>query len=104
MLQNAGIDVSIFLAHSSQTASTSYSANTQLPLPDILKAGGWSNARILAEHYNKPISGNLSQTPTLTLVHWKCNLIFVPFSNYLFYYIISVVNIFVTPFQGTWFY
>ena len=77
ILQNAGIDVSIFLAHSSQTASTSYSANTQLPLADILKAGGWSNARILAEHYNKPISGNLSQIPILTPVHRKCSLIFV---------------------------
>ena len=61
-LQDAGIDVSIFSAHSSRTASTSYSANAHLPLADILKAGGWSNARTLAEHYNKPISGNLGQT------------------------------------------
>ena len=61
-LQDAGIDVSIFSAHSSRTASTSYSANAQLPLADILKAGGWSNARTFAEHYNKPISGNLGQT------------------------------------------
>ena len=60
MLQDAGIDVSIFSAHSSRTASTSYSANAQLPLADILKAGGWSNARTFTEHYNKPISGNRS--------------------------------------------
>ena len=62
MLLDAGIDVSIFSAHSSHTASTSYSANAQLPLADILKAAGWSNARTFAEHYNKPISGNLGQT------------------------------------------
>ena len=61
-LQDAGIDVSIFSAHSSRTASTSYSAKAHLPLADILKAGGWSNARTLAEHCNKPISGNLGQT------------------------------------------
>ena len=57
-----GIDVSIFSAHSSRTASTSYSANAQLPLTDILKAGGCSNARTFAEHYNKPISSNLGDT------------------------------------------
>ena len=61
-LQDAGINVSIFSAHSSRTASTSYSANTQLPLADILQAGGWANARTFAEHYNKPICGNLGQT------------------------------------------
>ena len=61
-LQDAGIDVSVFSAHSSRTASSSYSATAQLPLADILKAGGWSNARTFAEHYNKPISGNLGQT------------------------------------------
>ena len=61
-LQDAGIDVSIFLAHSSRTASASYSVNAQLPLADIPKAGGWLNARTFAQHYNKPISGNLGQT------------------------------------------
>lgn len=67
-LQSAGIDVSVFSAHSSRTASTSYSANAQLPLADILKAGGWSNARTFAEHYNKPISSNLGET-LLTRFH-----------------------------------
>ena len=61
-LQDAGIDVSIFSAHSSRTATTSYSANAQIPLADILKAAGWSKAQTFAEHYNKPISGNLGQT------------------------------------------
>ena len=35
-LKDAGINVTIFSAHSSRTASTSYSANAQLPLVDIL--------------------------------------------------------------------
>lgn len=98
MLQNAGIDVSLFLAHSSRTASTSYSANAQLPLADILQAGGWSKAQTFAEHYNKPLVATLMKL-ILTLVHKlrsfltvcshrhrKCNLIFVPstrFTNYL---------------------
>ena len=49
-------------SNSSWTASTSYSVNAQLPLADILKAGGWSNAQKFAEHYNKPIICNLGQT------------------------------------------
>ena len=48
--------------NSSRTASTSYNVNAQLLLADILKAGGWSNARTFAEHYNKPFSGKLGQT------------------------------------------
>lgn len=89
-LQDAGIDVSIFSAHSSRTASTSYSANAQLPLANILKAGGWANARTFAKHYKKPISGNLVKLFRLILTllhrltrHRKCTLIFVPFTNYL---------------------
>ena len=61
-LQDAGIDVSIFSAYSSRTASNSYSVNAQVPLADILKAGGWSNGQTFAEHYDKPINGNLGQT------------------------------------------
>ena len=41
-LQEAGIDVNVFSAHSSRAASTSYSVNAKLPLQDILKAGGWT--------------------------------------------------------------
>ena len=39
-LQDAGIDVSVFSAHSSRTASSSYSATAQLPLADILTGVG----------------------------------------------------------------
>ena len=52
----------MFSAHSSRAASTSYSVNAKLPLQDILKAGGWTNARVFAQNYNKPISENLGQT------------------------------------------
>ena len=58
-LENAGIDVSTFSAHSSRTAASSYGFSSGLPLPDILKAGGWSNAGVFARHYNKPVSQNL---------------------------------------------
>ena len=46
-LQAAGIDVSIFSAHNSPTASTSYSANTQLP-----RSSGHIQGWGMVEHSN----------------------------------------------------
>ena len=57
-LENAGIDVNTFSAHSSRTAALSYGYSSGLLLSDILKAGGWSNAEGFAWHYNKPIAQN----------------------------------------------
>lgn len=57
-LIEAGVDVSIFSAHSSRTAASSYGLLSGLPLRDILKAGGWSNAEVFARHYNKPLAQN----------------------------------------------
>ena len=55
-LLESGIDTNTFSAHSSRTASSSYGFSSGLPLKDILKAGGWSNAETFAKHYNKPVS------------------------------------------------
>lgn len=52
-LKEAGIDICTFSAHSSRTAASSYSLSSGLPLKEILKAGGWSNANIFVRHYNK---------------------------------------------------
>ena len=54
-LLKAGIDVSTFTAHSSRAAATSYGANTEAKLDDMLKAAGWSSAQTFSKHYNKPI-------------------------------------------------
>ena len=44
VLKEAGIDTTCFSGNSARSASTSYSVQSGLPLQDILKAGGWSNA------------------------------------------------------------
>ena len=54
-LQDSGIDIKKISAHSSRTASSSYGFLSGLPLNDVLKAGGWTNAGTFAKHYNKPI-------------------------------------------------
>ncbi|KAL9962673.1 hypothetical protein ACROYT_G031795 [Oculina patagonica] len=58
ILKDAGIDINTFSAHSSRTAASSYGLSSGLPLQDILKAGGWSNAEVFARHYNKPLAQN----------------------------------------------
>ena len=48
-LQDSGIDIH-FSAHSSITVSSSYGFLSGLPLNDVLKAGGWTNAGTFAKH------------------------------------------------------
>ena len=58
VLKEAGVDITCFSGNSARSASTSYSAQSGLPLKDILKAGGWSKAGIFARYYNKPVQAN----------------------------------------------
>ena len=58
VLKEAGIDTTCFSGNSARSASTSYSVQSGLPLQDILKAGGWSNAGTFARYYNKPVQAN----------------------------------------------
>ena len=58
VLGNAGIDVTKFSGNSARPAATSYGTKTGLTLQEILKAGGWSNAKTFATYYNKPIETN----------------------------------------------
>ncbi len=51
VLRDAGIDLSIFNAHSTRSAATS-AARTLLPLETVLKAGGWSTANTFTRYYN----------------------------------------------------
>ncbi|XP_013402746.2 uncharacterized protein LOC106168283 [Lingula anatina] len=55
MLARAGIDISIFKAHSTRAAATSAANRAAVPLNDILSKAGWSNASTFARFYNKPI-------------------------------------------------
>ena len=58
VLKVSGVDITCFSGNSGRSASTSYSAQSGLPLKDILKAGGWSKVRTFARYYNKPVQAN----------------------------------------------
>ena len=57
----------LVLPHASY-GPASYASHTSLTLPEILKAGGWSNAQTFAKHYNKPIVSNFG---TSVLEHFQ---------------------------------
>ena len=50
ILQKAGIDMNIFLPHSTRNASTSMAKTTHLTLDTVLKAGGWKSMKTFAKH------------------------------------------------------
>ena len=55
MMKSAGIDLNIFLPHSTRSASTSKAAGT-LPLSTILSTAGWSRESTFTSHYKRPIA------------------------------------------------
>ena len=55
LLAEAGIDISIFKAHSVCGASTTAAANALVPLDEILKMADWSTASTFQKLYYKPV-------------------------------------------------
>lgn len=61
MLKAAGINTSIFSAHSTRHASTSLAASKGLNVEEIRRTAGWSkSSSVFARFYNKPIVRNTS--------------------------------------------
>ena len=58
VLKQAGIDISMFKAHSTRAASTSAAAASNIPLSTIMASAGWSNADTFSKFYNKPVMEN----------------------------------------------
>ena len=54
-LRFAGIDVSVFMPHSTRAAATSAAQRKGVNLSEILTVAGWSNATTFARFYNKPL-------------------------------------------------
>ena len=54
LLQAAGMDTSIFSAHSVRGASSSKAANMGITTNDILKAANWSTESVFQKFYYKP--------------------------------------------------
>ena len=57
VMLKAGIS-DTFKPHSTRAASTSYAFYKGVPLTDIIKSAGWSNAATFAKYYKKPIVSN----------------------------------------------
>ena len=54
VLKSAGIDVSKVTAHSTCSASTSFLAERNVNIKDIMTSAGWSNEMIFQRYYHKP--------------------------------------------------
>ena len=54
LLQEAGVNTSLFNAHSVRGASTSKAANLGITTSDILKAADWSTESVFQKFYYKP--------------------------------------------------
>ena len=61
-LGQACIDLTVFSAQSTRSASTSKGHNMGLTLDDIRKAGGWNTNGTFTKHYKFPIHKNLGNT------------------------------------------
>lgn len=53
ILQQSGVDTSMYSAHSTRAASSSVAATMGCPIDDILFQVDWSNAKTFAKFYNK---------------------------------------------------
>ena len=54
LIKEAGIDTTIFKAHSVRRASTTAAANALVPLQEILDMADWSKAATFRQFYHKP--------------------------------------------------
>ena len=54
LLESAGIDTSVFSAHSVRGASSTAAANSGITTNDILKAADWSSESVFQRYYYKP--------------------------------------------------
>ena len=60
-LLQAGIDITVFTAHSTRKASSNMANNLGLSLKDINKAAGWVSKNTFADHYKLPIKKNFAK-------------------------------------------
>jgi len=86
IMEQAGIDTSIFSAHSTRGAATSKAKAAGVSIPEILKAADWSVPSTFTHFYHRPVppsglsfgQGVLTGVPKHTL---ECKLRTIPFVN-----------------------
>jgi hypothetical protein len=55
VLAEAGIDISVYSAHSTRGAAASKAKSSGLPIETILRTGSWATESVFSTHYNKSI-------------------------------------------------
>ena len=65
VLKFAGIDVSKFTAHSTRSASTSFLAERNVNIKDIMTSAGWSNEMTFQRYYRKPVGNTFNFGDTI---------------------------------------
>ena len=58
MMKEAGIDTSLFTAHSTRGAATSKAQAVGVPMAEILKAANWSSSSTFCRFYNRPTTSS----------------------------------------------
>jgi len=58
VLENAGININDYGAHSTRSASTSAAKAANMPVKTIMNAAGWANVGTFKKFYDKPITDN----------------------------------------------
>ena len=61
VLKKAGVNISVFSAHSTRSSASSKGSDKSLILAEKSKAAGWSNAKIFVIFYKKTIRENFGQ-------------------------------------------
>ena len=65
VLKFAGIDVSKFTAHSTRSASTSFLAERNVYIKDIMTSAGWPNEMKFQRYYHKPVDNTFNFGDTI---------------------------------------
>jgi integrase len=61
VLDNAGIDTTVYSAHSTRAAATS-KAYQSVPLDILIKSAGWSSDSTFQKYFNKPVASDMTMT------------------------------------------
>ena len=61
LMTEAGVDTSVYKAHSCRSASASAAESTGIPVEDILRKGNWSNANTFLQFYHRKLTDSLPQ-------------------------------------------
>ena len=72
VLEDAGINVTKYGAHSTRAAATSAAKVANVSVKTIMDAAGWANAGTFSKFYDKPIRASVSDNFGVDLLKTQC--------------------------------